>query len=72
MVGPVGAPLEFQSGTEAVSVQYFLIRSRAESPSPEGRDKKWFDLDGALVALSFENARRLLRMASGSAMVDRL
>ena len=64
LVGPIGEPLEFQSGTEAVSVQYFLLRPRTESPSPEGRDKQWFDLDEALAALSFESARTLLRMAS--------
>ena len=68
LVGPVGEPLEFQSGTEAVSVQYFLVRSRTEAPSPEGRDKRWFDLDEALVALSFESARTLLRMASAILM----
>ena len=64
LVGPVGEPLEFQSGTEAVSVQYFLVRPRTESSSPEGRDKQWFDLDEALAALSFESARTLLRIAS--------
>lgn len=66
LVGPVGEPLEFQSGAEAVSVQYFLVRARAESASPEGRDTQWFDLDAALAALSFESARTLLRMATGS------
>ena len=64
LVGPIGDPLEFQSGTEAVSVQYFLVRPGTESASPEGRDKQWFDLDGALAALTFESARVLLRMAS--------
>jgi 8-oxo-dGTP pyrophosphatase MutT (NUDIX family) len=64
LVGPIGEPLEFQSGTEEVSVQYFLVRPRAESASPEDREKAWFDLDGALVALTFESARTLLRMAS--------
>jgi 8-oxo-dGTP pyrophosphatase MutT (NUDIX family) len=64
LIGPIGEPLEFQSGTEAVSVQYFLVRPRAESASPEDRERQWFDLDGALAALSFESARTLLRMAS--------
>ncbi len=64
IVGPVGEPVEFQSGTEAVRVQYFLVRPRTEAASPENRDKQWFDLDGALAALSFESARTLLRMAS--------
>ena len=64
LVGPIGEPLEFQSGTESVSVQYFLVRPRAETASPEGREKQWFNLDEALGALSFESAQRLLRMAS--------
>ncbi|PYR00200.1 MAG: hypothetical protein DMF97_10035 [Acidobacteria bacterium] len=42
LVAPVGEPLEFQSGAELVRVQYFLIRPITESPSPEGREKRWF------------------------------
>jgi 8-oxo-dGTP pyrophosphatase MutT (NUDIX family) len=61
--GPVGAPLEFQSGAEPVSVQYFLIRARTERPSPEGRDKQWLPIDTALETLAFENAREKLREA---------
>jgi diadenosine hexaphosphate hydrolase (ATP-forming) len=61
--GPVGAPLEFQSGVEPVSVQYFLIRERDEQPSPEGRDKQWLSIDDALKALAFETAREKLREA---------
>jgi len=64
LIAPIGEPLEFQSGSEAVSVQYFLVRPRAESPSPEGREKQWFGLDEALAALPYENARTLLRMAT--------
>jgi 8-oxo-dGTP pyrophosphatase MutT (NUDIX family) len=71
LVGPVGEPLEFQSGTEAVSVQYFLVRPRTESRSPEGRDTRWFDLDEALAALSFESARTLLRIASAPPLYNR-
>ena len=58
--GPVGAPLEFQSGHEPVSVQYFLIRARTERASPEGRDKQWLPVDDALKTLAFENAREKL------------
>jgi 8-oxo-dGTP pyrophosphatase MutT (NUDIX family) len=61
--GPVGAPLEFQSGHEPVSVQYFLIRARTEKPSPEGRDKQWLSIDEALKALVFDSAREKLREA---------
>ena len=31
-----------------------------ESPSPEGREKRWFTLDEARRALPFDNARQLL------------
>ena len=61
--GPVGAPLEFQSGQEAVSVQYFLIRAQREQPSPEGRDTQWLSIDDALRTLAFESARQKLREA---------
>ena len=63
LVGPVGAPLEFQSGHEPVSVQYFLIRARKERASPEGRDKQWLSIDDALKTLAFDNARELLSAA---------
>jgi 8-oxo-dGTP pyrophosphatase MutT (NUDIX family) len=66
LVGPVGDPLEFDSGREAVSVQYFLIRPRLESPSPEGREKQWFPFPEAVTRLPFENARRLLREAGAA------
>jgi diadenosine hexaphosphate hydrolase (ATP-forming) len=64
LIGPIGEPLEFQSGSETVSVQYFLVRPIVESASPEGRDKQWLGIDEALALLSFESARTLLRMAT--------
>jgi diadenosine hexaphosphate hydrolase (ATP-forming) len=60
VVGPVGPPLEFDSGREAVSVQYFLIRARSETDETDGRVKQWFSAPEALAQLSFESARRLL------------
>jgi bis(5'-nucleosidyl)-tetraphosphatase len=57
IAGPIGAPLEFQSGQETVSVQYFLIRAQSERASPERRDKQWLSVDDALKALTFESAR---------------
>jgi 8-oxo-dGTP pyrophosphatase MutT (NUDIX family) len=63
LIGPVGEPLEFQSGREAVRVRYFLIRATGEHDSPEGREKAWYRLDDAVAQLSFENARLLLRDA---------
>ena len=64
LIAAIGEPLEFQSGHELVSVQYFLLRPTAEGPSPEGRDKQWLGVDEALAALSFESARGLLRLAT--------
>jgi 8-oxo-dGTP pyrophosphatase MutT (NUDIX family) len=61
LLGPVGAPLEFRSGAVAVRVQYFLIRVHSESPSPEGRETRWFSLDEAIGAVMFEDAQQLLR-----------
>jgi 8-oxo-dGTP pyrophosphatase MutT (NUDIX family) len=70
LVGPLGRPQEFQSGKEQVSVQYFLMRARSESASSEGREKQWFSVDEALRALSFEDARQLVRDAQ-SALASR-
>ena len=67
VVGPIGAPLEFQSGREPVRVQYFLIRATSEAPSGEGREKGWFGIDEAMRHLRFENARGLLAEASKAA-----
>ena len=63
IAGPIGAPLEFQSGQETVSVQYFLIRAQSERASPERRDKQWLSFDDALKTLAFESARDKLREA---------
>ncbi len=60
LLGPVGEPLEFQSGREPVRVQYFLIRAIAETASTDGREKQWFTIDEARRRLAFDNARRLL------------
>jgi len=63
VVGPVGEPVEFQSGREAVRVRYFLIRATSEVESPERREKGWFAVDEARERLRFENARELLSAA---------
>lgn len=70
VVGPVGQPLEFQSGDELVRVQYFLIRARAETPHTDGREKRWFEANAAIAALQFDNARALLDVALRSAASD--
>jgi len=63
LVGPIGAPLEFQSGREAVRVRYFLIRATEEAESSEGRAKKWYEIDDAVRHVTFDGARQLLREA---------
>jgi diadenosine hexaphosphate hydrolase (ATP-forming) len=63
-LGPIGAPLEFQSGRESVRVQYFLIRPTSEVDSPEGREKGWFTLAEARERLAFESARALLKLVN--------
>ena len=70
LVGAVGAPLAFEWAGKRYRVQYFLIRATSESPSLEGRQKAWLPLDAALVRLSVEDLRALLR-AAGSGMTDR-
>jgi 8-oxo-dGTP pyrophosphatase MutT (NUDIX family) len=64
LVAPIGEPLEFHNGRSEVSVQYFLIRPLSESDECEGRAKRWFDVDDALAALQWENARALLKLAA--------
>jgi 8-oxo-dGTP pyrophosphatase MutT (NUDIX family) len=63
LVGPIGAPLEFQSGFEPVRVQYFLIVATSEVDSMEGRAKAWCSFDEAIARLTFEGARQLLALA---------
>lgn len=67
----VGAPLEFASAGDRVTVRYFLLRARSDKPSPEGRDKRWLSTAEALDALSFESAREKLREAVALLQHDR-
>jgi 8-oxo-dGTP pyrophosphatase MutT (NUDIX family) len=64
LVGEIGAPLEFQSGVEPVSVRYFLVRAGKETASPEGRDKQWLPVDDVMKTLAFESSREKLREAA--------
>jgi len=63
LLGPVGAPLEYDWNGTRYSVQYFLIRATAESPASEGREIAWLPFEEALERLSFDNSVRLLREA---------
>jgi 8-oxo-dGTP pyrophosphatase MutT (NUDIX family) len=63
LLGPVGAPLEFDWSGKRYRVQYFLIRATSESPATDGRTIAWLPFDEALERLSFEDTGRLLRVA---------
>ncbi len=63
LLGPVGAPLEYEWGGEWYSVQYFLIRATSESPATDGRTIAWLSFEETLTRLSFDDFGRLLREA---------
>jgi diadenosine hexaphosphate hydrolase (ATP-forming) len=63
LLGPVGAPLEYDWNGRRYSVQYFLIRATSESPASDGREVVWLPFDEALARLSFDDTGRLLREA---------
>jgi diadenosine hexaphosphate hydrolase (ATP-forming) len=61
LLGPVGAPLEYDWAGRRYSVQYFLIRATAEAPATDGRTIAWLPFEEALTRLSFDDTSRLLR-----------
>ena len=63
VLGPVGAPLEYEWGVKRYRVQYFLIRATSESAATDGRTKQWLPFDEAVARLSDEGTRRLLEGA---------
>jgi 8-oxo-dGTP pyrophosphatase MutT (NUDIX family) len=63
LLGPVGAPLEYDWDGKRYRVQYFLIRTTSESPATDGRTIAWLPFDEALTRLSFEDTGHLLREA---------
>lgn len=62
LVGPVGS-LDFQSGDEMVTVEYFLIRFTHEVPRTEKREIRWCAYQEALALLSHHDAAELLKKA---------
>jgi 8-oxo-dGTP pyrophosphatase MutT (NUDIX family) len=60
IVGPVGAPVEFEGWGQRYRVQYFLIRATSESAATDGRTKQWLPFDEALARLSDTNTRQRL------------
>ena len=63
LLGPVGAPLEYDWNGRRYRVQYFLIRATSESPATDGRTIAWLPFEEALKRLSFDDTARLLREA---------
>ena len=55
--------LEFDSGRERVRVRYYLLAATGETPTGEGREKRWAEPEVALRELSHQDARELLRGA---------
>jgi 8-oxo-dGTP pyrophosphatase MutT (NUDIX family) len=55
--------LEFRSGKEDVRVRYYLVRLEMEVPAHEEREKQWLEPADALLTISYDNARDLLRKA---------
>ena len=63
LLGSVGPPLEYDWNGKRYSVQYFLIRATAEAPANDGRIIEWLAVEDAWKRLSFDDTKRLLRMA---------
>ncbi len=62
LVGPAGS-LDFQSGKEMVTVQYYLIKFTHEVPRKETREIRWCAYEEALALLSHPDAAELLKKA---------
>ena len=62
LVGPAGS-LDFQSGDEMVTVEYYLIRFTNEVPRKETREIRWCEYQEALALLSHRDAAELLKKA---------
>src|SRR4051812_49318777 len=61
-VGPIGS-LDFQSGDESVTVEYYLIEFTHEVPRKEKREIRWCGYEEALALLSHHDAAELLKKA---------
>jgi 8-oxo-dGTP pyrophosphatase MutT (NUDIX family) len=61
-VGAIGA-LDFRSGNEEVTVEYYLIKFTHEVPRKEKREIRWCEYEEALALLSHRDAAELLKKA---------
>ena len=62
LVGPAGV-LDFQSGKEMVTVEYYLIKFTHDVPRKETREIRWCEYHEALALLSHPDAAELLKKA---------
>ena len=62
LLGRAGS-LDFQSGDEMVTVEYYLIRFTGEVPRKETREIRWCGYQEALALLSHRDAAELLKKA---------
>ena len=60
VLGPVGEPLEFESGRGPIRVQYFLIKALRDIEPTENRERRWFPIDDVAGNLVYDSARQLL------------
>jgi len=61
VLGAGAGAQEYVVAGEPVRVKWWILESRSEGPSPEGRRKRWCALAEALELLPFEDQRALLR-----------
>ncbi|HEX6045038.1 MAG TPA: NUDIX domain-containing protein [Pyrinomonadaceae bacterium] len=61
-LGLVGS-LDFQSGKEMVTCEYYLVRFDRDVPRKEKRDIRWSEYDEALTLLTHRDAAELLKKA---------
>ena len=61
---------EFIKGAESVQVIYFLLRYKNLTDSDEDRETKWCTYQIASEVLSFEDTKRLLKIAHESVSLN--
>jgi 8-oxo-dGTP pyrophosphatase MutT (NUDIX family) len=61
-LGLVGS-LDFQSGKEMVTCEYYLVRFDHDVPRKEKREIRWCEYDEALTLLTHREAAELLKKA---------
>lgn len=60
IVGPAGT-LAFQRASDTVRVEFYLLETNDQGTPEEGRSLAWLPYQDALVRLSFDDSRALLR-----------